>query len=63
MLFLTAHSVIQPIFVIKLNGDTNNNTMERANGEVRDMEKVMRGVKVTNTPILPRNQIFDRIRH
>ena len=36
----------------------NNNTMERANGEVRDREKVMRGLKRTNTSILPGYQIF-----
>jgi putative transposase len=46
------------INAIKLDGDMNNNTMERANGEVRDREKVMRGLKVTDTPILPGYQIF-----
>lgn len=44
--------------VIKLDGDMNNNTMERSNGEVRDREKVMRGLKVKDTPILPGYQIF-----
>ncbi len=33
------------INAIKLDEDMNNNTMERANGEVRDREKVMRGLK------------------
>ncbi|PWB52548.1 MAG: hypothetical protein C3F06_08315 [Candidatus Methanoperedenaceae archaeon] len=46
------------INAIKLDGDMNNNTMERANGEVRDREKVMRGLKRTNTQILPGYQIF-----
>ncbi len=46
------------INAIKLDGDMNNNTMERANGEVRDREKVMRGLKNTNTSILPGYQIF-----
>ena len=46
------------INAIKLDGDMNNNTMERANGEVRDREKVMRGLKATDTPILPGYQIF-----
>lgn len=32
--------------------------MERANGEVRDREKVMRGLKSKNTPILKGYQIF-----
>jgi putative transposase len=32
--------------------------MERLNGEVRDREKVMRGLKKTNTPILTGYQLF-----
>jgi hypothetical protein len=32
--------------------------MERMNGEVRDREKVMRGLKKVNTPILTGYQIF-----
>jgi len=31
---------------IRLQGDHNNNKMERMNGEVRDREKVMRGLKI-----------------
>ncbi|SNQ59903.1 DDE-type integrase/transposase/recombinase [Candidatus Methanoperedens nitratireducens] len=46
------------INAIKLDGDMNNNAMERANGEVRDREKVMRGLKNKNTPILKGYQIF-----
>ena len=46
------------INAIKLDGDMNNNTMERANGEVRDREKVMRGLKIKDTPILPGYKIF-----
>ena len=46
------------INAIKLDGDMNNNTMERANGEVRDREKVMRGLKKDDTPILPGYQIY-----
>jgi len=45
------------INAIKLDGDMNNNKMERSNGEVRDREKVMRGLKKTNTSILPGYQI------
>jgi transposase-like protein len=33
------------INAIKLDGDMNNNKMERINGEIRDREKVMRGLK------------------
>jgi transposase-like protein len=34
---------------IRLRGDHNNNKMERLNGEVRDREKVMRGLKKVDT--------------
>jgi transposase-like protein len=43
---------------IKIQGDMNNNKMERLNGEIRDREKVMRGLKKDDTPILKGYQIF-----
>jgi transposase-like protein len=43
---------------ITLDGTHNNNKMERMNGEVRDREKVMRGLKKPDTPILTGYQIF-----
>jgi transposase-like protein len=43
---------------IKIRGDMNNNKMERLNGEIRDREKVMRGLKNKDTPILKGYQIF-----
>jgi transposase-like protein len=43
---------------IRLQGDKNNNKMERMNGEIRDREKTMRGLKKTDTPILSGYQIF-----
>ena len=46
------------INAIKLSGDMNNNKMERFNGEIRDREKTMRGLKKNDTPILPGYQIF-----
>ncbi len=46
------------INAIKLDGNMNNNMMERANGEVRDRKKVMRGLKNKNTPILKGCQIY-----
>ncbi len=46
------------INAIHLDGDKNNNKMERANGEFRDREKVMRGLKKKDTPILKGYQIF-----
>jgi transposase-like protein/DNA-directed RNA polymerase subunit M/transcription elongation factor TFIIS len=43
---------------IRMQGDLNNNKMERMNGEVRDREKTMRGLKTEDTPILKGYQIF-----
>jgi transposase-like protein len=43
---------------IKLSGNMNNNKMERFNGEIRDREKTMRGLKTKDTPILAGYQIF-----
>jgi transposase-like protein len=43
---------------IRLQGDHNNNKMERLNGEVRDREKVMRGLKKVDTTVLPGYQIY-----
>jgi transposase-like protein len=46
------------INAIKLKGNMNNNKMERFNGEIRDREKTMRGLKKKDTPILSGYQIF-----
>ncbi len=43
---------------IRFKGDHNNNKMERMNGEIRDREKVMRGIKKVDTPILTGYQIY-----
>ena len=43
---------------ITLEGQHNNNKMERLNGEIRDREKVMRSLKKDDTPILTGMQIF-----
>jgi transposase-like protein len=43
---------------ITLTGKIHNNKMERMNGEVRDREKVMRGLKIKDTPILRGYQIY-----
>lgn len=48
----------QHIRHIKVQGDMNNNKMERLNGEIRDREKVMGGLKKEDTPILKGYQIF-----
>jgi len=49
---------VEHINAIKLQGNMNNNKMERFNGEIRDREKVTRGLKNDNTPILTGYQIF-----
>ena len=36
----------------------NNNKMERMNGEIRDREKTMRGLKTKDTAILKGYQLF-----
>lgn len=44
---------------IAFNGKVHHNQpMERLNGEIRDREKTMRGLKVKDTPILPGMQIY-----
>ena len=43
---------------IHLQGDMNNNKMERLNGEFRDREKVMRGIKKEDTTIIDGYQIY-----
>ena len=45
------------IHSIRIQGDRNNK-MERLNGEIRDREKVMRGLKKPETPIIPGYQIY-----
>jgi putative transposase len=43
---------------ISLKGDHNNNKMERLNGEFRDREKVMRGVKSEDSATIRGYQIY-----
>ncbi|MCJ7455405.1 hypothetical protein MUP07_01500 [Candidatus Bathyarchaeota archaeon] len=42
----------------RTTGKHNNNKMERLNGEIRDREKVMRGLKKSETPIISGYQIY-----
>ncbi len=43
---------------IRISGAIHNNKMERMNGEIRDREKTMRGLKKSDTPILKGYQLF-----
>lgn len=53
-----AYPRTQHIRHIAIRGDRNNNKMERFNGEIRDREKTMRGLKTKDTPILSGYQLF-----
>ena len=46
------------IRTIRFQGDMNNNKMERLNGEIRDREKVMRGLKKKDSVIIDGYQLF-----
>lgn len=48
----------QHIRNITISGQHNNNKMERMNGEVRDREKVMRGLKKKDTVVIPGYQLY-----
>ena len=43
---------------IRLSGDMNNNIIERLHGTKREREKVMRGLKTEETPIVPLQDIY-----
>jgi transposase-like protein len=43
---------------IRVSGQVHNNKMERQNGEVRDREKVMRGLKREDSPVLKGFQLY-----
>ena len=43
---------------IRFNGHIHNNKMERLNGEIRDREKVVRGVKKPDSPLIAGYQIY-----
>jgi putative transposase len=43
---------------VRFQGDLNNQKMERMNGELRDREKVVRGVKREDSPLITGLQIY-----
>jgi hypothetical protein len=57
-MYLVNNYIILYVRHIHLQGDMNNNKMERLNGEIRDREKTMRGLKKKDTPILKGYEIF-----
>ena len=54
----TPEKVPEHIKEITLRRKIHNNKMERMNGEVRDREKVMRGLKRMDSPIIKGFQIY-----
>jgi transposase-like protein len=50
----------RPIHIrhIHLKGDMNNNKMERLNGEFRDREKIVRGIKVKDSVLIHGYQMY-----
>jgi putative transposase len=51
-------SLTKHVSEIRIEGKVHNNKMERMNGELRDREKVMRGIKNEESPILKGLQIW-----
>jgi len=49
---------IQHVQDIRMDGTIHNNKMERMNGEIRDREKVVRGVKKPDSPLIEGYQIY-----
>jgi len=56
--YWTRNNGAQHIRDIQMDGRIHNNKMERLNGEIRDREKVMRGLEKVDTPILTGYQIY-----
>ena len=56
--FWTQNRETEHIRYVTLRGDHNNNKMERFNGELRDREKIVRGIKKPDSPLLEGYQIF-----
>jgi len=55
--FYDHHQSCQHIADVALQ-ESLNNVLERMHGSIREREKVMRGIKVNDTPILPMNMIY-----
>jgi transposase-like protein len=56
--FRTLERATKHVRHIHLEGDHNNNKMERLNGEIRDREKVMRGLKKMDSVALKGYQMY-----
>jgi transposase-like protein len=52
------YQAIKHLRHVRFQGDLNNQKMERMNGEIRDRERVVRGVKRDDSPLLTGIQIY-----
>jgi hypothetical protein len=50
--YMVVDDMLDGGLILCRSGDHNNNNMERMNGEVRDREKVMHGLKRKDTTVL-----------
>ncbi len=56
--FWDHHRSCKHICNVRWRGQLNNNLVERLHGTVRDREKVMRGLKIEDTPIISGHMIY-----
>ena len=56
--FLTTHGNTEHLYNVGLQHHPNNNHVERLHGSIRQREKVMRGLKVDDTPIVEGHRLF-----
>ena len=49
---------IEHIHDIRFDGKVHNDKIERMNGEIRDREKIVRGVKKSESPLIKGLQIY-----
>jgi putative transposase len=56
--FLTSHNETEHLWNVGLQHHPNNNHVERLHGTIRQREKVMRGIKVDETPIVEGHRLY-----
>lgn len=56
--FLTSHNETVHLWNVGLQHHPNNNHIERLHGTIRQREKVMRGMKIEETPIVEGHRLF-----
>ena len=54
---------IQHVQEIRMDGKVHNNKMERMKGELRDREKVVRGIKKEDSPLITGLQNYHMLDH